>query len=136
MDEPSPSLRELARRLLAQSRVAGNTQAQDAALVSERLRESLTKFAGVYGFAALLRRALALATSEVPALVSVSVSAEGHIIGLDKLVAHAAQVREDAAVAMTVRLLGLLVTFVGEPLTLRLVRQSSPQTSVDEEHEK
>jgi hypothetical protein len=135
MDEPSPSLRELARRLLAESRVAGNSRAQDAALVSERLRASLTQFAGAYGFAALRRRALALASSEVPALRSVSVSADGHLMGLEQLGSHAVQVREDAAVAITAHLLSLLVTFVGEPLALRLVRQN-PLPSVDEEHEK
>ena len=135
MDEPSAALRELARRLLAETRVAGDAQAQDAVLVSERLRVSLTQFAGVYGFAALLRRALALATLEVPLLRSVSVSADGHLTGLEQLGAHAVQVREDAAVAITAHLLSLLVTFVGEPLTRRLVRQSSPRTSVDEEQQ-
>lgn len=135
MDEPSPSVRELARRLLAESRVAGDGSVPDAALVSQRLRASLTQFAGIYGFASLLRRALALATSEVPALRGVSVSADGHLAGLEQLGGHAAQVREDAAVAITTHLLGLLVTFIGEPLTLKVVRQSPLPTSADEEHE-
>ena len=57
----------------------------DAALLSERVPVSLTRFAGDYGFAALLRRALALATAEVPALRSVSVSADGRLEGLEQL---------------------------------------------------
>ncbi len=38
----------------------------------------------------------------------------------------------EAAVAITAHLLGLLVTFIGEPLTLRLVREAWPDASLDE----
>ena len=75
MDTPSPSIRDLARRLLAAeaaSQSAAEPRAHAAVRVCEKLRVSLTRFAGVDGFAALLRWALALAREEVPALHGIS----------------------------------------------------------------
>ena len=71
MDTPSPSIRDLARRLLAveaASQSAADPRVHEAVRVCEKLRISLTRFAGADGFASLLRRALALARAEVPAL--------------------------------------------------------------------
>ncbi len=91
--------------------------------VCEKLRISLTRFAGADGFTSLLRRALALARAEVPALHGVQVKADGSLEGLEELAADAGSGGVEAAVAITTHLLGLLVTFVGEPITLRLVRE-------------
>ena len=91
----------------------------------------LTRFAGADGFAALLRRALALARAEVPSLHGITVKADGSMEGLEELAADAPNVGVDAAVAITAHLLGLLVTFIGEPLTVRLVREAWPDTSWD-----
>jgi hypothetical protein len=55
MDKPSPSMRDLARRLLAASQTASDARGQEAVLVNEKLRISLTHFAGADGFASLLR---------------------------------------------------------------------------------
>src|SRR5687768_17526425 len=117
MDAPSTSMRNLARRLLAVEAAtlsASDPQAQEAVLVNEKLRISLTRLAGADGFAVLLRRAVALASAEVPALRSAKVSADGRLEGLDQLATHAGSVAIAAAVAITAHLLGLLVTFVGE----------------------
>lgn len=137
MDHPSPSMRDLARRLLAveaASQSASDPHEQEAVLVNEKLRISLIQFGGADGFAALLRRALALASAEVPALRSAKVSADGRLEGLELLVTRAGSVAGAAAVAITAHMLGLLVTFIGEPLTLRLVRNAWPNTSLDEQH--
>jgi hypothetical protein len=56
-------------------------------------------------------------------LKSVTLGPDGHVEGLDEGDA-------DAAVALAAHLLELLVTFIGEPLTLRLVREAWPQRSV------
>jgi hypothetical protein len=56
-----------------------------------------------------------LAIAEVPSLQGVKIGADGRLEGL---------VADEAALALTANLLGLLVTFVGEPLTLRLVRDA------------
>ena len=130
MNAPSSSLRDLARQLLAESRTASFPHVHEAVVVSERLRISLTKFAGADGFASLLRRALALASADVPALQSVKIGADGRLEGLEQLAADTDT--GEAAVAITAYLLGLLVTFIGEPLTLTLVREAWPDTSPDD----
>jgi hypothetical protein len=132
MDTLSPSMRDLARRLLAASQFASDPHVHEAVLVSERLRISLTKFAGADGFASLLRRSLVLASADLPSLQSVKIGADGRLEGFEHLAADRGPVRGDeAAVAITAHLLGLLVTFIGEPLTLRLVREAWPDTSLD-----
>jgi signal transduction histidine kinase len=135
MDKPSPSMRDLAGRLLAASQTASDQHVHDAAVVSEELRIPLTRFAGADGFASLLRRALVLASAEVPSLQSIKVGAEGRLEGFEQVAADtgAAARGSEAAVAITAHLLGLLVTFIGEPLTLRLVRGAWPDTSLDEQ---
>ena len=125
-------MRDLARRLLAASQSASDPPVQEAGLVNEKLRISLIQFAGADGFAALLRRALALASAEVPALHRATVSADGRLEGLDQLSTTTGTVAGAAAVALTAHLLGLLVTFIGEPLTLRLVREAWPSISLGE----
>jgi hypothetical protein len=129
MDHPSPLMRDLARRLLAASQSASDTELQEAVLVNEKLRISLTQFAGADGFASLLRRALALASAEVPALKRATVSADGHLEGLEQLATSPGSVASAAAGAITAHVLGLLVTFIGESLTLRLVRETWPNIS-------
>ena len=137
MDTPSPSIRDLARRLLAAEAASQSTaepRVQAAVRVCEKLRVSLTRFAGVDGFAALLRRALALAREEVPALHVITEKTDGSLEGLEKFVADAGNSGvggSDAAVAITVHLLWLLVTFIGEPLTVRLAREAWPDASLD-----
>ena len=129
MDTPSSSMRDLARRLLAASQSVSDPHVPEAVLVSDRLRTSLTRFAGADGFTSLLRRALALARAEVPSLQSVKVGADGRLEGCELLAADTCM---NVAAAITAHLLGLLVTFIGEPLTLTLVREAWPDTSLDD----
>ena len=135
MDTPSSLMRDLARRLLtveAASQSAAEPHAHETVRVFEKLRVSLTKFAGAEGFASLLRRALLLASADVPSLHSVKISTDGRLEGFEPLVAGA--VGDEAAIAITAHLLGLLVTFIGKPLTLRLVRAAWPDTLLNEKH--
>ena len=135
MTTPSPSMRDLARRLLADSRTTSDPQLHEAAVVIEKLRLSLTRFAGSDGFASLLGRALALASAEGPSLKRVKVGADGRLEGIEQLAAGtgsgAARERGAAAVSLAAHLLGLLDTFIGEALTLRLVREAWPDLSLD-----
>ena len=136
MDTPSPSTRDLARRLLAASKTASNPHVPEAVLVIETLRTSLTKFAGFEGFASLLRRALLLASADVPSLKDVKIAADGRLEGFEQLVAGkgTGAAGDAAAVAITAHLLWLLVTFIGEPLTLTVVREAWSDNSLDECH--
>jgi hypothetical protein len=136
MDTPPSLMRELSRRLLAASQTASDQHVHEAAVVSEKLRIPLTRFAGAEGFASLLRRALVLASAEVPSLQSITVGPEGRLEGFEQLAADTGTAAggSEAAIAITAHFLGLLVTFIGEPLTLRLVREAWPDNSLDEQH--
>jgi len=126
-------MRDLARSLLSASQVASSPDAQGAGLVNENLRLSLTRFAGADGFASLLQRALALASAQLPTLQGAKVGAEGRIDGLERICTQDDIVRQEAALAITAQLLELLVTFIGEPLTRRLVREACPETPPEEQ---
>ena len=125
-------MHDLARRLLAASKTASGPHVHEAVLVNEKLRITLTQFAGADGFASLMRRALALASAEVPSLECIKVGADGRLEGFEQLATDAKSEGGEAAVAITAQMLTLLVTFIGEPLTLRLVLLAWPDTSLDE----
>ncbi len=126
-------MRDLARRLLAACQTASGSHVDEAAVVVEKLRLALVKFAGTDGFISLMRRALVLARTDVPALKFVKLDADGRLEGLEQIVAD--QPTEDEAVVTLIsHLLGLLVTFIGEPLTVGLVRAAWPDTSLKDEH--
>lgn len=133
MDTPSPSARDWARRLLA---AEAADQAVSGALggaalrVCEKLRTALGKLAGPEGTAALLRRALALARLEVPALETVNVTTDGRLQGLEKVAdGHHG---DEAAGEIVAHLLHLLDTFIGRSLTLRLVRNAWPDATFED----
>jgi len=129
-------MRNLAQRMLAAeaaSKSAPDAHVHEAVRVCEKLRISLTRFAGSDGFTALLRRALALARADVPSMEAVTLKPDGSLEGLEKLADDATNDGAQAAIALTAHLLGLLATFIGEPLTLQLVREAWPDESLGEE---
>jgi hypothetical protein len=131
MATTSASIRAWAERLLvaeAANQLAFDDHGIDVVRVCDKLRASLTQFVGPDGFTALLRRALALARVDVPSLQGAEITADGHLAGLEEFGADAKD-HVEAATAITAHLLGLLVTFIGEPLTLNLMRDSFPDTS-------
>jgi hypothetical protein len=135
-DTQSASMRGLARRLLAveaASQSAAGSHVHEGVRVCEKLQISVTRFAGSDGFASLLRRALALARAEFPSL-TVKLKPDGALEGCEALAAEAANGGTEGVVANIAHLLGLLETFIGRPLTLRLVREAWPDTSLDESH--
>jgi hypothetical protein len=120
-------MRDLAERLVAyetKANKSSRTKTLAAFLVGEKLRPDLAALMGSVGFRALLSRALALANAEVPWLRAVHVKADGSLEGLEEL---EAQVDPDeifeGGIVLLAQLLGLLVAFIGEDLTLRLVRE-------------
>jgi hypothetical protein len=121
-------MRALTERLVASIRTAPSSDppVHEAAALCERLGNSLIPFAGAEGFAALVRRALALARAEAPALQHVRLDANHHLQGLEEVAGD--DNGSEAAVALGAHLLMLLVAFIGEPLTLRLVREGWPDT--------
>lgn len=133
-ETPSASTRGLARQLLAIEalrRPATDQPLHEAVRVCDKLRLSLTRLAGADGFASLLGRSLALARLEVPSLNRITIKPDCSMEGLEALAADETDGGAEAAAALAAHLLGLLVTFIGEPLTLRLVRESWPDASFD-----
>ena len=123
---PSGTVRELAERLLAceaarENRAGAGTPA--VLLVAEKLRHSLSKLAGEAGYRALLARALTLAKAQAPGLSAVQLQPGGSLEGFDD---HKNGEGADADAVLITQLLGLLVTFVGDSLTRRLVQDAWP----------
>lgn len=127
-------MKDLAQRLIAAEQgavrdTAGGNRA--GFRVCEKLRAPLCTFAGVAGFRSLLSRALALAKAEAPLLAGVLINADGSFQYSPEL--EARWTTPEAAKAGTTladQLLGLLITFIGEALTLRLVQDVWPQTAL------
>ncbi len=135
MGAPSASMRALAQQLLAleaasQSEI--NPHGGAGVRVCEKLRISLTRFAGADGFTALLRRALALAQADAPLLQTLKLDGDGRLHGLEELASEGVNTGVDAATHVIAHLLGLLATFIGEPLTLGLVRGAWPELGMNE----
>jgi hypothetical protein len=130
-----PESRHLAQRLLAYEAVAGKNSepAESAAFrVCAKLRRPLITFAGVAGFRSLLSRALTLARAEAPSLSALQVATDGSLKGLDELASQTdkEQARDGGAILIA-QLIGLLLTFIGEGLTLRLVQDVWPEAAFD-----
>jgi len=132
MPSATPRLQGFARRLLALEAASVNPRGtRDSAFrVCEKLRQPLSALAGVAGFRALLSRALVLANGEVRWLKAVRIDAQGSLEGLDEVRAGLSpkEIAEGETV-LVARLIGLLVTFIGEALTLRLMQDIWPQIS-------
>ena len=124
----------MARRLLASSQNPSEPHAHEVVIAMEKLRISLTRFAGAEGFGSLLRRALSLACAEVPSLQSIKVGPDGRFVGFEQIAFESPSAEVVAAVAITSQLLGLLGSFIGEPLTRSLLREAWPEIALDELH--
>jgi hypothetical protein len=129
-------MRDFAARLIAYETTknrSSETKPSAAFLVDEKLRPHLATLMGNVGFRALLSRALMLTNAEVPWLRSVHVKADGSLEGLDELDAQV-DPKEifEGRVVLLAQLLGLLVAFIGEDLTLRLVREVWPKLSLND----
>lgn len=129
MSKPSPAILNLARQLLAGEKLrvdSSHGDADPAVQACEKLRLPLTKLAGVAGYSSLMSRALTLAKRQAPSLERLRVGADGSLIvsnGVPK-VSDTAGPAAPAAVVLVAEMLNLLVTLIGEPLTLSLVRES------------
>jgi hypothetical protein len=130
-----PESRHLAQRLLTYEAVTGeNSEPPESAAfrVCAKLRRPLITLAGVAGFRSLLSRALTLARAEAPSLSAVQVAADGSLKGLDELEPQTDKEHaRDGGAILIAHLIGLLLTFIGEGLTLRLVQDVWPDTVFD-----
>jgi hypothetical protein len=136
MKRATAKMRNFAERLVdceASENRSTETRVLAAFRVCEKLRPNLATFMGIAGFRALLARALALAGVEVPWLRELHIKADGSLEGLDELQAQVGPDEfSEGAVVLLAQLLGLLATFIGDNLTLHLVREIWPNLSLND----
>lgn len=135
MDPATPKMRYFAERLIScETAVMESCPSPTfaAASVIGKLRPQLATLMGTTGFRALLCRALVLAAADAAGLYRVTVAADGTLVGMDDFAAGADEETAGGSVALIARLLGLLVAFIGEILTLRLVRDVWPDLVLNE----
>jgi hypothetical protein len=135
VNRATPELRALAGRLLKQtatltpSAVEGS---QAAFKVCESLRGPLSSLAGAAGFTALLSRAVVIAGAEVDWLRGVHVKSDGTLSGLAELDENLSPEEQSAGeIVLVANLLALLMTFIGEKLTMELLRDIWPRARFD-----
>ena len=138
MSEVSFASREAAHRMLL-IEVGGRTEpealAEAAERVNARLRLRLTSLIGLAGYAFLVARAVRLAQIEIPDLKGVTVTtlengAEGSLHGIHEFaLARGGDpgLAEAGLSAVLAHILGLLATFIGEDLALRLASEAWPE---------
>ena len=139
----APGMRDLAHRLLTYEAGSGkNSEPMESKTlrVYEKLRQSLSAVAGVTSFYSLACRALVLAKSEASSLSAAQIAADGSLrdfgkfepqIDIDKDRASEYQAGEQGIILIA-RLLGLLFLFLGEALTLSLLRNAWPGEVCDD----
>jgi len=131
MNNVTPNLKELARRLVAHEGAfdkAAGKKIPASFRVCEKLHGRLSRLTGIGGFRSLLARALALAGTEVSWLRALQVKADGSLEGLEKSQTEFDPRKiAEGEVELVAQLLGLLVTFIGPTLTQQLLRDIWPK---------
>ena len=136
-------MRELAHRLFAYEVVVGKTSELmefPILRIYEKLRQSLSAFAGVAAFESLAFRALTQAKSEAPGLWAVQVAQGGSLQGLGQFEPQIDMEKDladrfpagDGGIILIACLLGLLLLFLGDALTLSLLRNTWPDEAFDD----
>lgn len=121
------AMKELAKRLIAfedASDSAANPEATASMRVVEKLRVLVTHFAGADGFTALMRRAIVLSQVEEPRIGSVTLNKDGSVTLPSEL-------SNETCSVLVAQLLDLMVTFIGEALTLTLLSAIWPVDTIE-----
>jgi hypothetical protein len=119
-------MRNVAARLITWETSATNSSTATlpaACHVLEKLRPQLATMMGNAGFRAVLSRSLALAAAKDQSLAAVELKADGSLEGWERLEGReGAEKVTESSILLVAQLLGLLTAFIGDNLTLRLVR--------------
>jgi hypothetical protein len=134
----APGMRDLAHRLLEYEAATGNTsEAMEPPTlrVYEKLRASLGEFVGATAFQSLASRALTLARPETPSLSAARITKDGSLRGQGEI-ENQFDIDNDGTgeggIIFIARLLGLLRLFLGEAMTLNLLRNVWPGEALDD----
>lgn len=127
-------MRNLAQRLIAEERRNGDSadaESRAAFRVCEKLRRPLSTLAGVGGYRSLLSRALVLSRAKAPLLDTLKIEPDGSFqFSAEMETQMNTPAADRAGAALTTELLTLLITFIGEALTLRLVHEVWPRAAL------
>jgi hypothetical protein len=139
MSRVTVPLRLLAERVLAQTRhndkPVKKHQAPAAFAACEKLRLHLVTLMGISGFRALLARACGLASVEAHWLSQVEVKPDGSLEWPDELADQVdRQKMTEGGVVLIALLLSLLLDFIGQDLTSRILHQVWPTLSIKDQH--
>ena len=140
-----PEMRNLAYRLLAFEAAVNETSepVESATLrVYEKLRLSICALAGVAAFQSIAYRALTQAKSGAPGLWAAQITTDGSLQGLgefdpqpDEFEPQLGSGKEqvaDGGIILIDHILDLLLIFLGEAITINLLRNAWPGTSFDD----
>jgi hypothetical protein len=94
-----------------------------------RLAETLTRWIGVSGYRALLRRAIALDGSDQAALAGLALRDGDERASLEMVAALGAEQIAAAVTGLLATITSLLGRMVGEPVAVRLLEQAEPAGS-------
>lgn len=142
MVRATPETREVAKLLMAcECEGLSDQQKKKSSKLPARgdlfskVAPHLVPLMGKAGFGALVGRAIALAKAEAPWLGELKIKADGTLEG----VAHVRRQLEresflEGQVIVLAHLLDLLLVFIGNKLTLQLVRQIWPEASLKDSH--
>ena len=136
MNRASPEAKKLAKRLIAlekSGRKATGTNPLPVFHATELLRPQLAILMGNGGYRAMMARSLVLGGEEIPWLHAIHVKSDGSLEGLADI--HSQLNNGDfleGRVVLLAQLFGLLVAFIGEALTLRIVREVWPKVFLDD----
>jgi hypothetical protein len=138
-------MRDLAHHLLALEAATDKTSESvesETFRVYEKLRQSICALAGVAAFQSIAFRALSQAKSEAPGLWAVQVAADGALEGLGDLEPQfdefepqrgsGKQQVGDGGILLIDHILDQLLVFLGEAITINLLRDAWPGASFDD----
>jgi hypothetical protein len=136
MNRATPKMRDLAERIIAheaKGTTTSETNTPAAHAVCEKLRSHLATLMGNTGVRALLLHALALATVEVSWLGAVQIKSDGSLEGFEGIdMRDGSKKMVEGGVVLLAQVLGLLVVFIGENLTVRTVRDVWPKLALND----
>jgi hypothetical protein len=141
----SPATRDLAHSLLSLEAAVDKTSepVESATLrVYEKLRQNLCALAGVAAFQSIAFRALMQAKSEAPGLWAAQVEADGELQGLGEFdpqpdafepqLGSGKEQTGDGGAILIDHILALLLIFLGEAVTINLLRNAWPGAPFDD----
>ena len=135
MSRSTTNSKDVAEAIVAETHGNGSSDGKFPAgcLAIEKLRPNLAALMGNTGFNSLINRARALGSTDFPWLGASPAKLEGF---LDDLYEAGGQVEADqfreGCVILLSHLLGLLTAFIGQDLTLRLVREIWPELALND----